>query len=218
MIDRVGAIDPNDRYPDAATMRQAHRRRGRRVAAARAARCSRAWSTTPIRTRRAPRADRTAPLFDQDAAEVVPRARPTTRRDEATREPRRARRRVPGERRLVPWIVAIVLIVTVGLAAAALAQVSSAKTVSVPGLAGLTIAQATQHAKAAGLDVAVGTTRAAPDPKGTVIDAEPGGRRVHGSATGDARRRRPARPTSTVPSIINAPWAGGEEGARRGRA
>lgn len=202
VIDRVGAIDPNDRYPDAATMRQA-------IADA----CDALPPPGPLLlagmvdradphpTRAAP--DRTAPLFDQDAAEVVPERT----REHATVSDAEPPRKLspPGERRLVPWIVAIVLIVTVGIAAAALAQVSSAKTISIPGLRGLSIAQATKIARTAGLDVTVGAPKTAPDPKGTVIAQSP----PAGEFTGS---RHVTLVTSSgpanvaVPSIKNLPW------------
>ena len=199
VIDRVGAIDPNDRYPDAATMRQAIADAadtlpppGPLLLAGMVDRAD------PHPTRAAP--ERTAPLFDQDATEVV-RSRELT----STAEPIRSRR-VTGERRLVPWIVAIVLILTVGLAAAALAQVSSAKSVPIPGLRGLSLKEATDAARRAGLNVSVGATRAAPDPKGTVIAQSPaagvftGGRRVTLIVSGG-----PA--DVTVPKIVNTPWS-----------
>lgn len=84
-----------------------------------------------------------------------------------------AKRRATGERRMVPWIVSIVLILTVGLAAAALAEINSAKAFSIPGLRGLTLTQATDIAKGQGLEVTVASNRAAADPKGTVIDQSP---------------------------------------------
>src|SRR4051812_24589412 len=160
VIDRVGAIEPNDRYPDAGTMRQAI------VDAADALPppgplllAGMVDRADPHPTRAAP--VNTAPLFDQDAAETLP--------DDIRVQPDPDRRRAtPGERRLVPWIVSIVLILTAGLAFAVLAQVSSAKAYAVPGLRGLTAQQAVAAARAQGLTASVGSTRAAPDPKGTV--------------------------------------------------
>ena len=178
VIDRVGAIDPNDRYPDAATMRQAIADAadtlpppGPLLLAGMVDRAD------PHPTRAAP--ERTAPLFDQDATEVV-RSRELTIAAEPIRN-----RRDTGERRLVPWIVAIVLIVTVGLAAAALAQVSSAKPVSIPGLRGLSIAQATKIARTAGLDVTVGAPKPHPIRR--------------------ARSSRRARPPASSPGVVTSP-------------
>src|SRR4051812_6969052 len=119
VIDRVGAIEPNDRYPDAGTMRQAI------VDAADALPppgplllAGMVDRADPHPTRAAP--VNTAPLFDQDAVE----ARPDAIRVQPDPDPDR-RRVTPGERRLVPWIVSVVLILTAGLAFAALAQVGS---------------------------------------------------------------------------------------------
>jgi eukaryotic-like serine/threonine-protein kinase len=198
VIDRVGAIDPNDRYPDAATMRQAIADAadtlpppGPLLLAGMVDRAD------PHPTRAAPVS--AAPLFDQDAVD----ARPRVARTETGPERRRV---APGERRLVPWIVSIVLILVAGLAFAALAQVSSAKALAVPGLRGLTSEQAIAAARAQGLAATVGSRRAAPDPKGIVIEQSPGagdfssGRRVT-LVVSDG----PA--PVAVPKIVNVPWA-----------
>ena len=73
------------------------------------------------------------------------RARPSRSDDDPPR-----RRSTPGERRLVPWIVSIVLILTVGLAAAALAQVNNGSLVAIPGLRGLNVDKATDIARTDG--------------------------------------------------------------------
>jgi serine/threonine-protein kinase len=195
VIERVGAIDPADRYPDAATMRQALSDAaeslpppGPLLLAGMVDRAD------PHPTRAAP--VRTAPLFDQDAIEISRAATPKADNDK--------RRYTPGERRLVPWIVATVLILTAALAAAALAQVGSAHALSVPGLRGLTVDQAKQAARDGGLDVST-TTRAAPDPKGTVIAQSPAAgdfsssRRVNLVVSGG-----PA--PVAVPAIKNQSW------------
>ena len=197
VIDRVGAIDPNDRYPDAATMRQA-------IADAAdalpppgplllAGMIDRA---DPHPTRAAP--VHAAPLFDQDAVDA--------RASELSVETEPDRKRVtPGERRLVPWIVAVTLIVIAGLAFGALAQLSSASAVSIPGLRGLTTNQAIAAARAQGLTASVASTRAAPDPKGTVIEQSPG-------AGAFSSSRRVALVVSggpapvAVPKIVNVSW------------
>ena len=173
-------VAPEELGPLAARDRPRRRDRARRPLSRRGARCARRSPTSATRCRRPDRSllagmvDRADPHPDPRRARRAPRRCSTRTRPRSCRECTQAptandaepprRRALPGERRLVPWIVAIVLIVTVGLAAAALAQVSSAKTVSIPGLRGLSIAQATQIARAAGLDVTVGTpSRARPE-------------------------------------------------------
>jgi eukaryotic-like serine/threonine-protein kinase len=200
VIDRIGAIDPNDRYPDAATVRRAISYAadalpppGPLLLAGMVDRAD------PHPTRAA--VDRGALLFDQDAVEVVPDARRA--RDDG--DPPR-RRGAPGERRLVPWIVSVVLILTVGLAAAALAQVNSAKLVAIPGLRGLTVEQATAAARSEGLDVTIGATRAASVPKGYVIAQSPD------SGAFSASRRVTLVVSSgpadvAVPAVQNQPWS-----------
>src|SRR4051794_34413696 len=130
VVDRTGAIDPAQRYPDAATMRQAISDAadalpppGPLLLAGMVDRAD------PHPTRAVP--EKTAPLFDQDAVEIVPEPIDATLVVEAETE--KERRRRTGQRRLVPLVVAIVLLVTVALAAAALAQVRSAKAIEIPG-------------------------------------------------------------------------------------
>ncbi|HEV7523625.1 MAG TPA: PASTA domain-containing protein [Acidimicrobiia bacterium] len=197
VIDCVGAIDPNDRYPDAATMRQA---------------ISDAADTLPppgplllagMVDRADPHPTRAAPvrnasLFDQDAIEAATRG---SRDDNGIARARRA----TGEKRLVPWIVATVLILTVALAAAALAQVGSAAAVSIPGLRGLTLKQATSTARAKGLAVST-TNRTAPDPAGTVIDQSPAPGAFAASHRVNLVVSAGPAPVP-VPNITNAPWA-----------
>jgi serine/threonine-protein kinase len=206
VIDRVGAIEPEDRYPDAATMRQAISDAadalpppGPLTLAGMVDRAD------PHPTTAAP--VRAAPLFDQDAAVVDHgHAGEQTVAVKEARPPRPPRApSVPGQRRLVPWIVAIVIVLTVALAAAALAQVSSPKQISIPGLTGLSIAKATEQAKTAGLQVAVGKPRNAPDPVGTVIEQDP----KAGAFTGQHKVTlvASAGPANVeVPNIYNAPW------------
>jgi eukaryotic-like serine/threonine-protein kinase len=198
VIDRVGAIDPNDRYPDAGTLRQALADAadalpppGPLLLAGMVDRAD------PHPTRAAPERG-AAPLFDQDAIEVMPPR-------DVTKEARPARRSATGERRLVPWIVAIVLIVTVGLAAAALAQVSSAKAVAIPGLRGLNVDKAIAAAKDAGLDVSLSPSQAAPDPKGTVIQQSPAAGDFSGSRRVTLVVSAGPAPV-VVPNIRNLPW------------
>ena len=197
VIDRVGAIDPNDRYPDAATMRQAISDAadalpppGPLLLAGMIDRAD------PHPTRAAP--VQAAPLFDQDAVD----ARASELRIET--EPDR-KRSTPGERRLVPWIVAVVLIVIAGLAFGALAQVSSAAAVSIPGLRGLTTAQAIAAARAQGLTATVAATRAAPDPKGTVIEQSPGAGAFSSSRRVTLVVSSGPAPVA-VPKIVNVTW------------
>jgi eukaryotic-like serine/threonine-protein kinase len=98
-----------------------------------------------------------------------------------------------------------VLILIAGLASGALAQVSSASTVSIPGLRGLTSDQAIAAARAQGITASIGATRAAPDPKGTVIEQSP-------SAGAFSSSRRVTLVVSggpapvAVPKIVNVSW------------
>jgi serine/threonine-protein kinase len=203
VIDRVGAIDPKDRYPDAATFRQA-------VADAAATLpppgplllAGMVDRADPHPTRAAP--STTARPFDQDAPDAPNGARPAPAVEVAPL--RSEAERVPGQRRMVPWIVAAVLIVIAGIAAAALAQIGSAKSLAVPGLSGLTQQQAIAIAKNAGFNATVGKHQSAPDPAGTIIGQSPAagaftsGRNVSLTVSSGP-------PPVAVPAIRGEPWS-----------
>jgi eukaryotic-like serine/threonine-protein kinase len=166
VIDRAGRLLPDERYPDAGTMRQAL------AAVADALPPPSPLVLAGMVDHADPHPTRIAvpvapPLFDQDAAELPrPVAKP-----ERVKKPRR--QRTAGQRRLVPFVVAAVLIAVVALAASAFARVGGASTISTPGLTGRTVAKATALAKAGGLGVSV-QKQSSPDPKGVVIDQSPG--------------------------------------------
>ena len=180
VIDRAGALDVADRYPDAATMRQAISDAadalpppGPLVLAGMADRVD----LHPTRAVPAP----TAPLFDQDAIEVVT-SPPVTPAVEATfilepDPPRRgaaaAKPRPKGQRRLVPFVVAFVVILIMSLAAVALAQVRGGKLIPIPGYVGSSLADARAAARRAGIQVDVLPAQTAPDPAGNVIRQSP---------------------------------------------
>jgi serine/threonine-protein kinase len=245
VVDRAGAIDPEDRYPNAATMRAA-------LAAA-------AESTPPPAplalagainrpdahpTRAAPPRDPRNPLlFDQDAADM-PTAPPTvhptqklpivggpplttTQPVPPTQPAKKAPKKAPkptaiapkqpdGEgggrnpRRLVPFVVGLVLLVTVAIATAALARVSGSAPIPVPNLIGLTQADAMARARTTdGLVARVGPQRAAPDPAGVVIDQEPSpGEMTTGGRVTLIVSSGPA--PLAIPNIVGKPWKQGK--------
>jgi len=207
VIDRAGRLAPDDRYPDAGTMRQAL-----------ADVCDALNPPGPLVLagmidQHDPHPTRVAapakpPLFDQDAALAPlpdpPAGREKTRAAKSRTEkpPRAARPR--GQRRLVPFVVAIVLLATVAVAASAFTRVSGASTVSVPGLVGLTQLQAQQKALHDGLSYVV-QTQVSPDPKSVVVSQSPG----PGAWTASRHVRLivssgPA--PVAVPSIKGEPW------------
>jgi serine/threonine-protein kinase len=202
VIDRVGAIDPKDRYPDAATLRQAISDAADMLPPPGPLQLAGMVDRAdPHPTRAAP--STTAPFFDQDAADAGngAHAAPAV----AAAPVRTQRDRIPGQRRLVPWIVGVVLILTAAVAAAALAQVGSAKTLAVPGLEGLTEAQAKQAATSANFRVNVVDHRSAPDPKGTVISQSPAAGTFTGGRTVSLVVST-GPPDVAVPSIVNKAW------------
>jgi serine/threonine-protein kinase len=134
-----------------------------------------------------------APLFDQDAAEVV--VLPEV-------EPADDRPFTPG--RLVPFAVAAALLAVVALVAGVLARVSSPAAAEVPGLIGRAQPDAVEMAERAGFDVEVVGTRDAPDPKGTVIAQTPRA----GAWTSDKLRLVVSNgpPQVAVPELHKKPW------------
>jgi serine/threonine-protein kinase len=159
VIERAGRPDPSERYPDAATMG---------AALADAARAMPRPQPLPL-----PGVDGEAavvdptqigaptPLFDQDAparGSSAPRA-----------EPRR--RRTPLAQRLVPVVVAIVVLAVLGAAGVAIATAGGA-TVAVPSVVGLSRDQATEAIATQGLSVTI-TEQDADDPLGVVLAQQP---------------------------------------------
>lgn len=189
VVERAGRIDPDERYPDASTMRSALSD----VADAlpppgplKLAGMSDAPDPHPTRAQ----AVADAVLFDQDAVEILP--------DVAEPEERRPR----GERRWVPFVVAAVSVLMTVFAVLAFARVDGSS-VAVPNVVGLSLEDARRVAADAGLDVEVEGERNAPDPAGTVLEQRPGA----GGFTGDGDfavvvSKGPA--PVAVPEIANA--------------
>jgi serine/threonine-protein kinase len=185
VLERAGRIDPDERYPDAATMGAA---------------LSDAAESLPrpaplvlagMRDQADPHpttavTQPTARLFDQDAAdaeatEVVPVVTPQPRIRTVPRSRRSSGS--TGGRRLVPFVVGLALVLAIALVAVALGHLGG-DPVAVPGLVGRTEAAAMAAAKHAGVDAKVVERRNAEDPKGTVISQSPSaGSWFHGNGT-----------------------------------
>mgnify|MGYP003347744412 CR=1 FL=1 len=149
VVERAGALVPAERYPDAATLRAAFTDVAVRLPAPEPLPLTGLTATVDPDPTRA--AVPVARLFDQDVSEPPP--------------PDRAPPPVPaggggggsGERRLVPFVVGLVMLATVGLAAAALTRAGAgATTRRVPILAGLTRTEAIALAERAGFDPEIG--------------------------------------------------------------
>jgi serine/threonine-protein kinase len=195
VIERAGTIDPDERYPDAATMRQALADAADMMPPPGALVLAGMHDRVDPHPTRAVPARTAAPLFDQDAAEDVAVV--------ATVEP--GPERPAGPRRIVPFVVAAALLAVVALVAGAVARVNSRDAAQVPGLIGHTQAQAVEMAERAGFDVEVVQTRDAPDPKGTVIAQSPRA----GAWTSDQLRLvvSTGPPEVGVPELRGKPWA-----------
>jgi len=208
VIDRAGRLQPGDRYPDAGTMRQALADVGDALPPpGPLVLAGMVDQHDPHPTRVA--APAKPPLFDQDAASMPAPSAPSAL--EKSRSPRPGAteqtpgQRTPGQRRLVPFVVAVVLLATVALAASAFARVSGATTLSVPGLVGRVEAEAEHIARQDGLSYHV-SHQVSPDPKDVVVGQSPGpGTWTAVRQVGLIVSSGPA-PVS-VPKVIGEPWA-----------
>jgi serine/threonine-protein kinase len=205
VIDRAGRLDPDDRYPDAATMRQALADVGETLPPpGPLVLAGMVDHADPHPTRVA--APVKSSLFDQDASvDAEPtQAAPPVRIDPGPKRPRFVE-----PRRLVPFVVGFVIIAVVALAASAFARVSGADTISVPGLVGYTQNQAAQLAEEHGLRMEV-TAQASPDPSGFVIGQSP----LTGEWTSDGtvQVRVSSGPRKVaVPDVIGQSWTRAKE-------
>jgi beta-lactam-binding protein with PASTA domain/tRNA A-37 threonylcarbamoyl transferase component Bud32 len=215
VIERAGTIDAADRYPDAATMRAALSDAAESLPppaplqlAGMADRVdphpTRAVPAKPAKepTKPVPAVTKPPPrLFDQDTAEIVVEPEPAP-----TIEVVPPRKLVPGQRRLVPFVVGFVVLVVVVIATAAFAHVSGATPIPVHSYVGLSVQNATNAAHQDGL-TSVGTrSRAAPDPPGTVVDQSP-----KPGAFSSSRRVTlivsTGPPNVNVPSVVGQRWS-----------
>jgi serine/threonine-protein kinase len=142
------------------------------------------------------------PLFDQDAAEPLPAPPAPPKRSSKLRKPRR--QRAKGQRRLVPYVVAAVLVAVVALAASAFTGVDGASAIATPGLTGRQEAKAKALAEQRGLSVSV-QRRPGPDPSGVVVDQSPrAGAWTSGKTVKLVVSSGPA--PVIVPPITGTPW------------
>jgi eukaryotic-like serine/threonine-protein kinase len=167
VVERAGRVDVDERYPDAATMRAALMDVGESLPPPGPLPLVGMVDRPDPHPTRTAAPQQTAALFDQDAVEAVPEAEPMVREFNA--------------RRLVPFVVAAVIAITIVLAAAAIAQVGGS-TSEVPGVVGFKLDAARAAADKAGFDVQVKRV-AAPDPQGTVIAQSPEGGTFAGGHT-----------------------------------
>jgi serine/threonine-protein kinase len=163
----------------------------------------------PHPTRAVP--DPTARLFDQDAPDAPPVVMRAPEPVDATLvvETERERRERTGQRRLVPIVVAIVLLITIALATAALAQVRGAKPIKIPGIEGLTETAAKAQADPLGITLVKAGDANSPDPPGTILQQDPrGGTFTSGRRVSYVLSLGPAK--IPVPGIEKQLWANAE--------
>lgn len=202
VIERAGRVDPDERYPDAATMAAALRDAcdvlGRPEPLRLAGTNGEAATIDPNPTQaivpvpREPILDLregAAGLFDQDAAASGPPSSgpPLFDQDAVSREPvvtqdvRPPRPRRSG--RVVPFVVAIVVVAAITGGVVALGSVGSGQRVAMPGVIGYLEAEARSIAERNAVEVRI-VIRESDDPDGVVIDQRPAaGVRSNGALT-----------------------------------
>jgi serine/threonine-protein kinase len=232
VIDRAGALDPDDRYPDASTMRAAIADAGDALPPPGPLHLAgmndrvdphptRAVPTAPVTQSAWPVEPPVAPVAAPVAASVAPKRPPTPGAAQlfdqddiaaaphlqptAVAEPVAVTREPNRQRRWVPFVVATVIVITLALAAFFMARVGSAAALQVPSLVGMNGQKALTAAQHDGFTATIGPARAAPDPPGTVIQQDP----AAGALTGNRHLRLvlssgPAK--VAVPNIVDKQW------------
>jgi serine/threonine-protein kinase len=209
VVERAGALLPDDRYPNAATMRAALSDAGDQMPPpSPLTLAGMADRVDPHPTRAVASRNSGPALFDQDTADiaVVPDPDPVV----VAPAPMPTKDEPNGQRRWVPLIVAVVLLVTIALAVGALANVRGSGSIPVPSFIGLTKTQAEQAAQQQNFQISWGDSRAAPDPKDTVIDQSPDGGGFTGS--GHLRLVLSSGPAPIViPGIVGRQWSDAQQ-------
>jgi eukaryotic-like serine/threonine-protein kinase len=163
VVERAGRPDPAQRYPDAATMRNALTDAARTLPPPQPLALSGLFGDLDTgEPTQLGRALQTLQVFDQDAPDA-PAPRELVVQEH--------RRRAPGAQPMVPVIVTLVVVLALGFAGYALAS-GTASTVPAPSVVGLDTNTAKLHVANAGLSVTL-VEREADDPKGVVIAQRP---------------------------------------------
>jgi serine/threonine-protein kinase len=160
VVERAGRPDPDERYPDAATMRAALADAARTLPPPKP--LALAGLGGEIDSGDPTQIGRSTALFDQDAPASEP---------EVATVAQRRRARTPGAHRWVSVAVAVAIVMALVGGGFALAAGGGAS-VGVPAVVGLTTDAATSQVAAAGLSLKI-VSRAADDPKGIVIAQRP---------------------------------------------
>jgi serine/threonine-protein kinase len=194
VVERAGRPDPAERYPDAATMRDALADAARALPPPQPLALSGLFGD--LDTGEPTELGRRLQVFDQDAPEQP------APRELVVQERRRGRIRAPGAQPLVSVVVALAVVLALGFGAYALAA-GTETTVAAPSLVGLQADAAKLRVADAGLSVSM-VQRDADDPAGVVIGQRPDpGKfvREHGDVQLIVSR---GPPPVEVPDISNA--------------
>jgi beta-lactam-binding protein with PASTA domain/tRNA A-37 threonylcarbamoyl transferase component Bud32 len=171
VIERAGRPDPTERYPDAATMGAALDDTARALPPPEPLQLA-GLSGAAADARDPTQLRHSARLFDQDAT-VGASTGPAAGAEQSTAVSAATgrRSRPPGSHRLVPAVVALVLLAALGAAGVALVG-SPGNSVTVPSLVGLRSDAATKALSGKGLSIKI-IERSADDPKDLVIGQDP---------------------------------------------
>ncbi len=204
IIERAGRIEPEERYPDAATMgaalsdvAEALPRPAPLVLAGMRDHADPNPTTA--------QANPTAALFDQDAAARVAAQPAPPRPKRERRAANHADHNTDREaRRLVSLFVGTAIVLVLALVAVALGRVG-AKPVAVPGLIGRSETAAETLAQKAGVHTKVVALKSSADPSGLVIGQQPAaGGWLHGGGTVALTVSKGPAPV-TMPSVVHHP-------------
>jgi serine/threonine-protein kinase len=196
VAERAGRPDPDERYPDAATMRAALADAARAMPPPQP--LALAGLGGEISSADPTQIGQSSDLFDQDAPAPPEIAIVPERNGVA---PRTKRARTPGTPRWVSVVVALAVVLALLGGGVALAG-STTGTVAVPSVVGLTTAAATKRVADAGLGLTI-VTRAADDPQGIVIGQNPGPGSFASSGSSVQLIVSRGPPPVTVPAVTN---------------
>ncbi len=168
VIERAGRPDPDERYPDAATMGDALATAARQLPPPGS--LTLVGLGAALEDPHPTRTGRSGQLFDQDAEPTVATGVVDAETMDALLVDGAPRRRRSG--RAVPFVVAALVVAVLVAAAVLVARSAGGSTVDAPQLVGLDEAAAATEASAAGVLLEI-TRRDSDDPKGLVIAQDP---------------------------------------------
>ncbi len=200
VIDRAGRIDPQERYPDPATMVEALADAAEALPRATPLILAGASEGADLDPTRAVAA--TGHLFDQDAEQGL--AGFSDDQQPGSRPAAGSRRARGWGRRLVPWFVAVAIIAAAVAALVAFAGAGGTVAAAAPGLVGFDEATASLLAEDSGFTLEIADRVDSIEPAGTVLSQDPDS--GEWSTASDVRVVVSSGPTPVVvPDVVGVP-------------